>query len=169
RGRHGGRPMNMPLTAPRHAPKQAPKETPRHLKVVGREPDPGRLHRSRRLFVGAGAALVVAVAFALVYLHVVMAQKQIELDRLNAQVAQRAHTYQQLRLEVARLSSPQQIISTAEGRLGMRQPASVTYLQPPAGTRPAASAASTLGSSSATAPAGLSNWPQIKSELAGRP
>ncbi len=160
--------MNQPLTAPRRDTRVAPLERPRHLEVVGpRHRAPSRVHRTRQVLVAAGAALVVALAFSLVYLHVVMAQKQIRIDQLNSQVAQRERTYQQLRLQVAKLGSPQQIISTAEGRLGMRQPASVTYLRPAAGTPSVSS--SSAGPGAPSAPRGDANWPQIKAALAGQP
>jgi cell division protein FtsL len=112
------------------------------------------------------AALGVAVAFALVYLHVVLAQNQFRLDRLNSVVAQQQSTYQQLRLQVAQLDSPQHIITTAEGRFGMRPARSLTFLngKPVAGTSSASS-----GTSAATAPAGDANWPAIKQYLAGTP
>ncbi len=70
------------------------------------------------------------MAFGLVYLHVVLAQRQFALDRLTAKVQGEQTTYQNLRLQVAQLGSPAHIISTAEGQLGMRPPASVTYLTP---------------------------------------
>jgi len=112
------------------------------------------------------------VAFGLVYLHVVLAQRQFALDRLTTQVQAQQTTYQELRLEVAQLGSPAHIISTAEGQLGMRQPASVTYLTPtPSVTVPSAAATSADPSSQAAAeaPAGDADWPQIKSQLAGSP
>jgi cell division protein FtsL len=121
------------------------------------------------------SGLLLLVAFGLVYLHVVMAQRQIRLNELNAEVAQAQSTYQNLELNVANLDAPQEIISTAEGKLGMRQPTSVTFLSPPADA-PHASAA-TSGSdlpgqgsgTKAQAPAGDANWPHIKAELAGSP
>jgi hypothetical protein len=109
-----------------------------------------------------------------VYLHVVLAQRQVALNRLTAHVAAESTTYQNLRLQVAQLNSPAHIISTAEGQLGMRQPASVTYLTPvhtvgggtPSTTPRPGTTADPNGS---IAPAGDANWPQIKSQLAGTP
>ncbi|MDQ6782450.1 MAG: hypothetical protein M3063_03170 [Actinomycetota bacterium] len=132
--------------------------------------------RARLLLVGS-AVLSVVVAFALVYLHVVMAQRQFRLDSLATQVAKQQITYSQLRLHVAQLESPQQIIATAEGRLGMRQPSSVTYLAPstplPAGGTSTGSGGgagrSAMGPATIAAPAGDADWPQIKSQLAGSP
>lgn len=113
-------------------------------------------------------SLLVAVVFGLVYMHVVLAQRQFAIDRINAKVQSEQAQYQNLRLQVAQLGSPQNIIATAEGQLGMTQPASVTYLTPNqtlGGSPPPASQAT----SSTHAPAGDADWPQIKSQLAGSP
>jgi cell division protein FtsL len=130
-----------------------------------------------RIFFLGGAALIVAIAFSLVYLHVVLAQRQFKLDGLNAQVQQEQASYQKLRLQVAELNSPQHIVSTAEGQLGMVQPAKVTELDPSAASGASASAtwsAPSLtetdpSSPSTQAPAGDADWPLIKSQLAGSP
>lgn len=127
----------------------------------------------------ATIAAASCIAFSLVYLHVVLAQRQFQIDKLNSSVTKAQASYQNLRLHVAQLGSPQQIISTAEGRLGMVQPSKVVYLTPPAGTSPtgtAGSGTSAAPSQSATsvlppsqAPAGDADWPRIKSQLAGAP
>ncbi len=152
------------------APQEQPR--PRHLKVV----EPGTLSpRQRRRRARAALMAVIAagsfIAFALVYLHVVLAQRQFHIDRLNSDVAKAQTSYQNLRLQVAQLGSPQQIISTAEGRLGMVQPQKVMYLTPPAGTAATGQTASPApgASSTAPAPAGNADWPLIKSQLAGAP
>jgi hypothetical protein len=97
----------------------------------------------------------------------VLAQRQFAIDRVTAQVQTEQARYQSLRLQVAQLGSPQNIIATAEGQLGMLQPASVTYLTPAQeiGTPPNGSS----WAAAATAPAGDADWPQIKSQLAGSP
>ena len=126
---------------------------PRHLRVV----EPGTLtaaqrrRRARAVLMGAiGAASFIG--FALVYLHVVLAQRQFGVDRLNTKVQQEQAAYQNLRLQVAELGSPAQIIATAVGQLGMVQPSGVTYVAPSAGTTsstpaPGASAAAGSGTS----------------------
>jgi cell division protein FtsL len=144
----------------------------RHLWVVPAPiQSPVQRGRRRRLLLLGGIGLFMAVAFGLVYLHVVLAQRQFALDRLTTKVQAESATYQNLRLKVAQLGSPQQVISTAEGKLGMRQPASVTYLSPTVtipGEIPAAVTTAASGSGS-QAPAGDADWPQIKSQLAGSP
>ena len=56
-------------------------------------------------------------------MHVVLAQRQFRLDQLNSQVQQDQVTYEDLRLQMPELGSPQHIISMAEGQLGMVEPA----------------------------------------------
>ena len=71
-------------------------------------------------------ALVTAVVF-----HVVLAQNQMELDRLNGQIAQEQRTYEQRRLTASLLASPQRVIQEAE-RLGLVQPpeaAQILYVE----------------------------------------
>jgi cell division protein FtsL len=119
----------------------------------------------------SGLALAGAVAFLLVYSHVVLAQRQFAIDNLNTQVQQQQVAYQKLRLQVAQLGSPQQIISTAEGRLGMTQPASGNYLPTNTTTSGSPASQSSFGSTatSTIAPEGDADWPLIKSQLAGSP
>jgi hypothetical protein len=111
------------------------------------------------------------VAFGLVYLHVVLAQRQFALDRLTQKVQTDRSTYERLRVQVAQLGSPVNIISRAEGQFGMRQPASVTYLTPTitVGGSTASSSAASSSAGRAQAPAGIDDWPQIKAQLAGSP
>jgi cell division protein FtsL len=155
--------------APDEAQPTAPGERrSRHLRVV--EPAPRRqlsAPQRTRVLLAASSVLAIVVVFGLVYLHVVLAQRQFELDRLNQQASQAQTQYQNLRLQVAQLSSPQQIISTAEGKLGMRQPASVTYLSPSATAASSTTPASTTHSDEA--PAGDADWPQIKPLLSATP
>jgi hypothetical protein len=61
-------------------------------------------------------ALVSAVVF-----HVVLAQNQLQLDRLNTQIAQEQRSYEQHRLTTSLLASPPRIIQEAE-RLGLVVP-----------------------------------------------
>ena len=140
----------------------------RHLRVVTpRQLTVAERRRRTRLLLEGGAALAIVIVFGLVYLHVVLAQRQFAIDHVTAQVQSEQARYQSLRLEVAQLGSPQNIIATAEGQLGMVQPASVTYLTPAhqAGIQTGKPSASGPG----TAPAGDADWPQIKSQLAGSP
>jgi cell division protein FtsL len=172
------------------APDTAPgRGRERHLEVVDRPrrrlvDGPARA----RALLGGGALVSVVIAFALVFLHVDMAQRQFKLDDLNTKVSAAQANYSRLRLQVAQLEAPQTIIATAEGRLGMRQPGNVTYLTPasplpPGASTPAGAAGGTTaggtdpvagtpgGASSGTtvAPPGDADWPRVKSQLAGQP
>jgi cell division protein FtsL len=81
---------------------------------------------ARPLAIGRiGGVLAVVTVFALVtavVFHVVLAQNQMELDRLNGQIAKEQRTYEKRRLAASVLASPQRVIQEAE-RLGLVQPA----------------------------------------------
>lgn len=178
--------------APRREPRPAEESRPRHLRVVEPRASSARQRRRRaRAFLLAGIGAVSVIAFALVYLHVVLAQRQFRIDRINAQVTKAETSYQNLRLHVAELGSPQQIVSTAEGRLGMIQPQKVMYLTPQSvaansGTRtgqtsqssgatgtagggPAASAGSASAGTGSTAASGGANGPAASQQPTGAP
>jgi len=115
-------------------------------------------------------------------LHVMLAQNQFRLDRLNGQADAEQARYERLRLQVDQLESPQRIVATAEQKLGMVTPGSVRYLTPSGPLPPstpsstAASSAtglngsagrdSTAGSPAAVAPP---DWTTVKPHLAAQP
>jgi cell division protein FtsL len=155
-------PLEIPVRGTPKAPKPPRK---RHLHVV-RESSRFRLapkHRARWLLSAAGV-LAVLVAFGLVYLHVIAAQRQLPLDRLSGEVTQQEADYQRLRLEVAQLNSPSRLIPYAEGKLGMQEPATPLFVSPD----PSNSVAPTTTLPS-QAPTGDADWPQIKKLIAGTP
>ncbi len=87
-----------------------------------------RVHRPARsvsrVRVGIGVFVAVAAVFVLVsavLFHVVLAQGQLELDRLDEQIASARHEYEQRRLETSTLASPQRIQEEAE-RQGLVHP-----------------------------------------------
>ena len=131
----------------------------------------------RHLVVPAGIAVAAGVLMALVALHVLIAENQFRLDNLAQRAAAQQATYEKLRLSVAELESPSRIVSVAEGKLGMQQPGTVTYLPatstPTAGTAAGPSASADFGDtdtgSSASAPSGDADWPSIKPFLSGSP
>ncbi|HTT89323.1 MAG TPA: hypothetical protein VMF65_07180 [Acidimicrobiales bacterium] len=165
----------------------------RHLRVV--ENQARRRAGRRRLLVVLGIASAAAVCLALVALHVLIAENQFRLDNLQQQAAADQASYERLRLQVAQLEAPARIVSQAEGKLGMVQPASVTYLPatPSAATKTTANRVTPDGtgrqegdtttggrtSTSAvadppttgtvTAPQGDSDWPTVKPYLSGSP
>jgi cell division protein FtsL len=154
--------------------KSRPVNTPRHLRLVGVE-ELAAVRRRRRMRL-AGMALagfVIALLFAAVGMHVVLAQNQFRLDRLDNQAALQQARYQQLRLQYDQLSSPQRIIGTAEGRLGMVPPAQVTFLDPSSATQPSGVAAAAAGAGGTAQAAGgpapataPPNWSTVKPQLA---
>jgi cell division protein FtsL len=107
--------------------------------------------------------MIVASLFAMVGFHVVLAQSQVEIDRLEQQVADEQHRYEQLRFEVSALSSPARIVSRA-AELGMVAPTGAATVVPvpidaeTAGT-PSDTTATTLAES----------WEKVKSHLDTQP
>jgi cell division protein FtsL len=80
---------------------------------------------------GALVLAVFACLFAIVALRVVLAQGQGELDRLAESIEAQQAVQQDLRLAVAELEAPAQIVAAARQRLGMVTTPTVTYLTPP--------------------------------------
>jgi hypothetical protein len=158
----------LAVAAPLRRPEGQEQPRPRHLRVVPEGAlTPAQRRRRARAVLIAGIGGAAAIGLALVYFHVVLAQRQFAIDRLNTRLQEAQATYQSRRLQVAQLGSPAHIISTAEGQLGMEQPANVSYLSPAGGGR-VQGGGSSLGGP-AQAPAGDADWPQIKSQLAGTP
>jgi cell division protein FtsL len=146
-------------------------QAPRHLRLVGAEELAAVRRRGRIRIAGMVlAGLVIALLFAAVGMHVELAQNQFRLDSIDAQATAQQTKYQQLRLQVDQLSSPQRIVGIAQGKLGMVAPGTVTYLSPASATSgPASTAAAGTaqgGPPTATAPAG---WSTIKPQLAASP
>ena len=130
-----------------------------------------RSRRARLAVLGAGTFIAVVV-FGLVGLHVMLAQNQFRLDRINSQTAAEEARYQRLRLEVDQLESPSRIVATAEGKLGMVPPANVTYLTPSAPAAPGAAGGGVFASPSATVPSAGSSagdWAAVKPKLVAAP
>ena len=90
---------------------------------------------------------MAVVGLALVALHVLIAENQFRLDVLQQKASTEQASYEKLRLQVAQLEAPARIVSQAEGRLGMVQPATVTYL-PATTSTPATTAATTATTAS---------------------
>jgi cell division protein FtsL len=145
--------------APAPRPRPAPKRPP--LRVVPPDYVPPRVRRRRaRLFVAAVATLVALGLFGIVSLHVALTQGQFRLERLEAQADAQQTRYEQLRLQVAELESPDRIVAVAQERLGMVSPPGVTYLSPsgPVSDEPAGN---TAGVASGTD----TSWNEVKPHL----
>jgi cell division protein FtsL len=115
--------------APAPRPKPAPRRPP--LRVVPPDYVPPRVRRRRaRLFVAGLSTLVALGLFGIVSLHVALTQGQFRLEQLEAEADAQQTRYEQLRLQVAELESPDRIVAVAQERLGMVSPPGVTYLSP---------------------------------------
>lgn len=120
--------MAAPSTAARQPRSQRPSPGP-GLRVVGPTPSPVGTRRRARVAVAAGLTLAVGL-LAVVASHVVLAQGQFRLQRLEARAAVEQARYERLRLRVAELESPSRVVAAAQERLGMVPPPGVTYLSP---------------------------------------
>lgn len=121
------RPQGRPRTAPRR--ETAPR---RHLRSVPSRPVRTRGRRRVRPQVALTTAIgaFFLVLFGVALLQTVLVQGQIHLDGLRADLASRQAEAQELRAEVARLSSPEAIVAWAEAH-GLVDPGVTTYLLPP--------------------------------------
>lgn len=148
-----------PLRAPRPAP-AAPRE--RHLAVV----DPAARKRERRARIGVRLAVasVVTTVLIVVGFHVMMAEGQVQLDRLEQSTAKEQQRYEALRLRYAQRIAPEAIIDRAQ-RLGMVPATSMRYLSAPGLTAAAAESAGT----EATARSLSRDWEKVKPHLAKQP
>ena len=132
--------MTASTFAPRPEPRRRPQPTPARprLRVVGAEQARGR--RATQLVTGLLVVLVFAGLFAIVAVRVALAQGQAEIDRLTESIEAQQAVGQHLRLAVAELEAPAQIVAAARLRLGMLTPVTVTYLTPPPPAAPSISA-----------------------------
>ena len=90
-------------------PVPVPRRIP-HIRVV-----PGRGIRPLRLAPWLlFTVLVIFIFFALIYSRTVLSDSAFRLTEVEAQIVQEEADYQQLRLEVARLQSPERIVPLAE-------------------------------------------------------
>jgi cell division protein FtsL len=108
------------------------RRTPSRRKPVAVQPPTSSARRVVAILGRARfAAYVGVVAFALfavVASYAYLAQTQFRVSSLQKQQREAQRTYEQLRLDVAELTAPERIVSSAQ-RLGMIQPERVTYLQ----------------------------------------
>ena len=136
-------------TRARHGARPAPRTTTRVA-----------THGSSRSQVGVGVFVVVTVVFVLVsavVFHVLLAQGQLQLDRLDAQIADERRKYEQLRLETSTLASPPRIIEEALRQGLEKPPEPPPYLHVPGFEVPADDAGA--------APRALDDWEQLKPTL----
>jgi hypothetical protein len=147
------------MTAPERAPRSSPAPArERHLAVV----DPAARKRERRARIGVRAAVAAVVAAVLIVVgfHVMMAEGQMQLDRLDQATAKEQQRYEALRLKYAKRTAPDAIVERAEG-LGMVPATTQRYLSAPGLT---AKDAANAGKD-ATAPSLARDWEKVKEHL----
>jgi cell division protein FtsL len=111
--------------------------------------------------VTVAVAVSLVAVFGVVAFNAFLVQSQFRLERLESELNTQRKEFEQLRLETARLSSPERILSISRAELGMVDPEIVTHLTAPALGTP--SGASLGGGPGAEA------WAQIKPFLAAEP
>jgi len=159
----------MRVSAPAPAPRREQQPTP-SLRVVR---DANRQPRYA-LWTVIGVGGLFAMFFALVMFHTLLLQNQRRLDQLGSQVRDEQATYQQLRLQVAQLQSPERILEVATTKLGLVPSSGTTYLTPSgadavAARQAQAEKAADDGTTSLTddGQGASSGWPQVKPYLGG--
>jgi cell division protein FtsL len=120
--------------------------------------------RRTRLLAVAVSLLVGLGLLGIACLHVVLTQGQFELDKLNARAEREQQRYEQLRLQVAELESPERVVAAAQERLGMVPPPAVTYLTP---SGPAAGHPVERRTAPASGPP--TSWAEVKPHLSSDP
>ncbi|MGH9031782.1 MAG: hypothetical protein ACRDZV_06590 [Acidimicrobiia bacterium] len=118
-----------------------------------------RARRVRRVLAGFGATVVCALVAAVGF-HVVVAQSQLKLDRLEREIAVEQDRYQELRLMVAAASSPERITARA-AELGMVPPSD----PPSVVTVPSDPAVPTVTPSDSTGTTLAESWETVKQHL----
>jgi cell division protein FtsL len=94
------------------------------------------------LGAAVGFSIILAVAFGAIAMHSQLASRQIELNSLRTDIDVAERDHQMLRLEVAELDTPEQVVSAAY-RLGLVGATEVEFL-PTASTIVPASAGPAL-------------------------
>jgi cell division protein FtsL len=158
-------PRRIPLRAPAPRREQRPSPSLRVVREAKRRP--------RYAFwtvIALGA--IFALFFALVMFHTVLLKNQRHLDQLDAQVRDEQATYQQLRLQVAQLQSPERILDVATSKLGLVSSSGTTYLTPSGpdavAARQAQAEKTTDDGTTSLTPTdngASSGWPQVKPYL----
>jgi cell division protein FtsL len=159
-------PRRVPLRAPAQRQEKEPRPS---LRVVG-----GEDRRPRyALWTVVALGAIFALFLALVMFHTILLKNQRQLDQLDAQVRDQQATYQQLRLQVAQLQSPERILEVATAKLGLVPSNGTTYLTPSGADVVAARQAQAekaadddgTTSLSSTGDGASSGWPQVKPYL----
>jgi len=103
---------------------------PRPVVATRRPGRPSPAARIVRISTVVIVFFAVVVLFGLVAFHALIVRNQTRIDALDARIAESIRARQELHLAVAQLEAPDRIRAEAIGRLGMIEPAVVTYLEP---------------------------------------
>jgi cell division protein FtsL len=116
---------------PRPAPPPTHGAQPQPRPALSVVPGPAvlRRHRIVRLFTALAGLAACFGLFGVVCVHVLLAQGQGDLARLQAQVQEQEDAHQRLKLHVAELESPERIVAAARQQLGMTTPTTVVLLR----------------------------------------
>lgn len=110
---------------------RAPERRPELRLVTTPGSEEGRRRRLTTVLAAILASAACAGLFAIVALHVLLAQGQAEIDRLEGRAAAEQQDHDRLRLDLADLEAPNRIVAVAKERLGMVVADHVRYLAPP--------------------------------------
>jgi hypothetical protein len=148
-----------PVRAPRPEKAKAPE---RHLAVV----DPAARRRERRARIGVRLAVagVIAAVLVVVGFRVMMAEGQLELDRLEVAASREQQVYERLRLQYAQRTAPDAIVERAKG-IGMIPATSQRYLAAPG----LPTGRATTDGAGAVAAARERDWKKVKPSLDRQP
>lgn len=95
--------------------------------------------------MAAAGGTVLVTLLGVLYLQVVMLQRQRQLDGLARDRTEVTREYQNLRRKVAQLESPEAVVRRATDELGMVSAPGVLYLEPAAANGPSTSLVRDLG------------------------
>jgi hypothetical protein len=149
------------------APDRAPRSSPapareRHLAVV--DPEARKRDRRARLGVRLAVAAVVGAVLIVVGFHVMMAESQLQLERVDRATAKEQLRYQALRLRYADRAAPEAIVKRAT-QIGMIPATSLRYLSAPG----VPARGSGTDGTAATAPSLARDWEKVKKHLVAQP
>jgi hypothetical protein len=164
-----GAPARRPVRDPARTPEPTPAR-PRHLRVV--DPDARRAARRRvrrhRWVARLAFVTVVGSVLLVVGIHVMMAEGQLRLDRLEAQATTAQRRYEGHRLAYAQEATPQAIVTRAQ-QLGLVPGSESRYLAVP-GISNADSKDGTGGPDGTESPSARAlDWEKVKPSLVAQP
>lgn len=150
---------NDPSRQPARVPRRAPG---RHLRVV--DPEARRRIRRHRWVARLAFVAVVGSVLLVVGIHVMMAEGQLELDRLDQRATTAQRRYEQHRLAYAEAATPEAIVTRAH-QLGLVPGSQTRYLAVPGVAAAEPGDPNAAGSVSSRA----EDWGKVKSSLVAQP